>query len=214
MWLTADQTLIQSSEAYTGIDGTRYPANFPKSEIAELYFITLTDKPIITQYQDASYSIVDMAQTWAITDWTPEQISQYVTSAKSLKWEAIKSERDTRITCSGVLVDGVWYHSDLQFRSVITQACRLFAIDEAPDDNPVKIAISQQLSEVRGKPWKTMSNTFVTPTHLLAIKIDAAHAVLTQGCHYQAEIHKAAMEASAYPSAYDFSTGWPATFTA
>lgn len=214
MWITLEKTLINTSDPYTGNDGTQYPPNFPKEQIPGLRNVLTTPKPETAPYQYATYEIVDDIQVWAIVDWTTEQIAHAKQSAKTTTWGEIKSERDTRITSSGVLVEGVWYHSDLQFRSVITQACRLFAIDETPDDNPTKVAISQQLSEVRGKPWKTMDNQFVTPTHLLAIKIDAAHAVLTQGCHYHAEVHKAAMEASANPSEYDFSMGWPATFTA
>ncbi|WP_025915520.1 hypothetical protein [Herminiimonas sp. CN] len=76
MWLTPDQNIIQSGDAYTGTDGTRYPANFPKDQIVELTQVTMVEKPTITRHQSASYTVVDGTQVWAVTDWTTEQIEQ------------------------------------------------------------------------------------------------------------------------------------------
>lgn len=128
-------------------------------------------------------------------------------------WTKIKEERERRINNSGVKIDDNWFHSDLAFRAVINQACRLFTIDALPEDHPQKLAILSELNLVRNSLWKTMANTFVTPSHLLAIRIDAAHAVLTGMCHYRAEIHKATMIASGNPESYNFLVNWPAAFT-
>lgn len=109
-------------------------------------------------------------------------------------WERIKAERDRRTETGGFQVAGKWYHSDQRSRS-------------------------QQLGLVlmgAGIPanlqWKTMDGSFITMTPALATQILAA-AAASDIAHFQAaETHKAAMEASPTPAAYDYSGGWPAIF--
>lgn len=63
-----------------------------------------------------------------------------------------------------------------------------------------------------GLQWKTMDGTFVTMTQTLAQQVLAAAAASDQAIFAAAEAHRQAMESSADPAAYDFSTGWPKVF--
>lgn len=116
------------------------------------------------------------------------------------QWEAIKAERDRRIT-GGVkvplTVDGVtkdyWFHSDDISR--IQQLALVILGGNVP-------AIQ----------WKTMSGEFVT---LDQAKVQAVFqaSISSDAAKFQvAEQHKAQMLASANPEDYDFSGGWPAIY--
>ena len=67
---------------------------------------------------------------------------------------------------------------------------------------------------ILGQPvrWKTMDGTFATVTAQLAFDIVAAAVDLDARLFAVAETHRAAMEATADPAAYDFSANWPETF--
>lgn len=118
---------------------------------------------------------------------TPAQI-------KVSAWDRIKSERDRRTGQGGYKVGAQWFHSDQKSRS---QQLGLVLLGASIPAN---------------LQWKTMDGSFVTMTQTLAQQILAAGAASDQAIFAAAETHKAAMEASADPSAYDFSAGWPATF--
>jgi hypothetical protein len=113
---------------------------------------------------------------------------------KELQWGLIKAKRDLLTDQGGYQVGTKWYHSDQNSRS-------------------------QQLGLVimganipAGLKWKTMDGSFVTMTATLAGQILAAGAASDTAIFAVAETHNAAMQASADPASYDFSTGWPATF--
>lgn len=109
-------------------------------------------------------------------------------------WQKIKSERDHRTENGGYKVDDKWFHSDQKSRSQQLGLVLLGANIPA------------------GLQWKTMDGTFVTMTQQLAGQVLAAAAASDQAIFAAAETHKAAMEASQDPAAYDFSTGWPKVF--
>lgn len=113
---------------------------------------------------------------------------------KAWKWEAIKIERDHRIENGGYKVGTKWFHSDQKSRS---QQLGLVLLGAG-------IPASLQ--------WKIMDGTFVTMTQQLAGQVLAAAAASDQAIFAAAEAHRQAMEASADPAAYDFSTGWPKVF--
>ena len=53
MWLHPNlQTIIQDADQYTARNGTTYPGNWPKAQIAELLPVTAV-APGNTQFQDA-----------------------------------------------------------------------------------------------------------------------------------------------------------------
>lgn len=114
--------------------------------------------------------------------------------SKDSAWSRIKVERDRRTREGGYQVAGKWFHSD-------------------------EFSRGQQLGLVllgssipAGLQWKTMDGTFVTMTPTLAQQILAAGAASDVAIFAAAETHKAAMEASADPAAYDLSGGWPKVF--
>lgn len=105
-------------------------------------------------------------------------------------WVRIKAERDRRKDL-GVLVDGHWFHSDASSR--IQQLALVIMGQNMPG----------------GIQWKAMGDEFVLMTPTLAGQIFSAVATLDQILFSNANSHRAAMIASAVPSEYDFSTGWP-----
>lgn len=113
---------------------------------------------------------------------------------QTAKWEAIKAERDRRIQSGGYKVGAKWFHSDTFSR---TQQMGLVMLGANIPANT---------------PWKTMDGTTVTMTQALAGQIFATAAASDIAIFAAAETHKAAMTASADPSSYDFSGGWPAIF--
>lgn len=113
---------------------------------------------------------------------------------KAILWERIKAERDRRKLDGGYKVGSKWFHSDTFSR---TQQIGLVLLGS---------------SIPSGLQWKTMDGSFVTMTQTLANQIFGAAAAQDVATFQAAEVHKAAMEASADPSAYDFSGGWPAIY--
>jgi hypothetical protein len=107
---------------------------------------------------------------------------------------SIQRERDRRTQEGGYLVAGFWYHSDVFSR--IQQLGLLQLGAGMPAD----------------LRWKTMSGEFVAMTPALAQQVFAAAAMSDIAIFATAEAHKAAMEASADPGAYEFTGSWPATF--
>jgi len=112
-------------------------------------------------------------------------------------WERIKAHRE-RLSDQGgykVVVSGVdkWFHSDAKSK---TQQLGLVIAGPA----------------VPAIQWKTMDGTFITMSQAWAAVIFQAAAAQDAAIFTKAEQHKAAMEASTDPLAYDFSGGWPATF--
>lgn len=114
--------------------------------------------------------------------------------AKAIKRNAIKTERDRRTENGGYKVGTKWFHSDQPSRSQQLGLVLLGA----------NIPANLQ--------WKTMDGSFVTMTQQLAGQVLAAAAASDQAIFATAEAHRQAMEASADPAAYDFSTGWPKVF--
>ena len=109
-------------------------------------------------------------------------------------WQRIKAERDRRTENGGYKVGTKWFHSDQKSRSQQLGLVLLGASIPA------------------GLQWKTMDGSFVAMTQQLAGQVLAAAAASDQAIFAAAEAHRQAMESSADPAAYDFSTGWPKVF--
>ena len=114
---------------------------------------------------------------------------------RAAAWERIKNERDRRKSL-GVKVGEHWYHSDADSR---IQQISLFVMGASVP--PVQ--------------WKTLTLSpppvFVTMTQAIAAGIFQATAASDAAVFGAAEAHRVAMEASATPETYDFSSGWPAS---
>lgn len=126
---------------------------------------------------------------------------------KAGKWEVIKAERDRR-KAGGFKVGTLWFHSDGDSRIQ-----HLGLKDKARDLLTAGGAMADNLT-ILGQPvrWKTMDGSFANVTAQLAFDIVTATGDLDARLFTVAETHRAAMEAAADPSAYDFSAGWPETF--
>jgi hypothetical protein len=170
-----------------GDDAITYPAGSLKSaELrAELGIVEVAD-PV---RPDDRLHYVTENEDGSFTA-TPRPIGQVTASV----WERIKAERDRRTQAGGYLVSGKWYHSDTFSR---TQQMGLVLLGA---------------NIPAGTQWKTMDGSFVAMTPALAAQIFAGAAANDIAIFAAAEAHKAAMEASAEPLAYDFTAGWPATF--
>lgn len=117
---------------------------------------------------------------------------------KSSKWNEIKSERDRRQLDGGVKVGDHWFLST----------------ERATSEYNTTVITTQGLlgTTVVRAGWRTMDGAEVDMTPMLALQILSAG--ISQRCAIDdaAQSHKTAMEASADPSSYDFSGGWPVAF--
>ena len=143
---------------------------------------------------------------WLAAGNTPEP-EMTVEEAKAIKWEAVKAERDSR-KAGGFNVGALWFHSDAGSRIQ-----HLGLKDKARDLIAAGGAMTENLT-ILGQPvrWKTMDGSFVNVTAQLAFDIVAAAGDLDARLFAVAETHRAAVEAAADPTAYDFSAGWPETY--
>jgi hypothetical protein len=130
---------------------------------------------------------------------TPEEFATHLAADDKIEaWGRIKARRDYLSDTGGymVTVNGVakWFHSDQ--RSKTQQLGLVIAGAGLP----------------LGLQWKTMDGSFVSMTQTLANQVYQAAMAQDSAIFQAAEQHRAAMEASANPLAYNFSGGWPAVF--
>lgn len=135
---------------------------------------------------------------------TPRPVDQVMAPV----WEQIKARRDN-VKAGGALVAGKWFHTDSDSR---TQ--HLGLKDEARDVLAAGGSMESQLI-IDGAPvvWKTMDGTFVPVTAQRAFEIVAVAKVLDKRAFAAAEMHRAAIAAAENPFDYDFSAGWPQTYS-
>lgn len=105
-------------------------------------------------------------------------------------WQVIKEYRDDH-QLRGFAVGSYWFHSDESSRIKYLGLMLMGA------------GIPADLQ------WKTMSGVFVTMTQSLAEQIFSSIAAFDSAVFVNAEVHKAAMQASDDPLNYNFTTGWP-----
>lgn len=128
---------------------------------------------------------------WVAGGGVPEPITQ-PTPAEI--WERIKAERDRRKENGGYPAVGKWFHSDVYSRTQILALVQLGA------NLPTDIQ------------WKTMDGTFLLLTPTAVGQMFQAAISQDNATFKAAEVHRVAMEASADPASYDYSTGWPAIY--
>ena len=144
--------------------------------------------------------------TWVNEGNIPEDFSSYEQSGQVLKdeklkmWELIKQERERR-QYDAVLVEGNWFHSDLDSRIKYEKF----------------IKMGENLPPTQ---WKTKSPggglfnpTFVTMTSTLLNKIANAIVVAEISIFAAAEQHRVSMLAAENPGEYNYLEGWPVSFT-
>lgn len=132
---------------------------------------------------------------WASKGNTPAP-AMTADETKAAKWMDIKAERDRRRFDGGVKVGGHWFLSNqtasVEYNSIINLGM--------PDAAVVR------------PNWRTMDGTEVPMSPALAKQIIMAGLAQAAAIDDAAQAHKTAMLASANPSAYDFSGGWPAIY--
>ena len=110
------------------------------------------------------------------------------------QWAAIKAKRDSLSDTGGYLVGTKWFHSDAKSK---TQQLGLVIMGAG---------VPADLN------WKTMDGSFIQMTPALAGQVFAAAVAQDLALFAAGEAHRAAMEAAADPSVYDFSGDWPVAF--
>lgn len=126
--------------------------------------------------------------------------------AIAAKWEAIKVERDRRLLTGGYPVADHWFHSDLISRSQhLSNARKADLVAAAGGDMDAQFMLGPYPMQV-----KSMDAGLLPMTATMAHTIMAAAEVQELMTYGAALAHKAALEASETPWAYDFSGGWPA----
>lgn len=163
---------------------------------------TLIDLPVPADFEPGRYMLVDGV---LVPD--ADKASETKSHDIGLKWEAIKTERDKR-EGMGVFCNGHWFHSDGTSR-IKWLGLKDSARDMQAAGVPMDTVIVQDGDAIL---WKTMAGTFVPITAQFAFDVVEATKTLDKRLYKVAETHNAMMRASADPAAYDFSTGWPATF--
>lgn len=143
------------------------------------------------------YSFMLPTGSVKITDQEAKQINSIpIEKIKANKFEEIKSKRDYLRFNGGIKVGDNWFLS--------TQIA-------ATEYNSI-INLEVSNTTVVRSNWRTMNGALVDMTKSLAKQIIAAGIQQAAAIDDAALAHKAAMEASADPAAYDFSGGWPETF--
>lgn len=146
-----------------------------------------------------------------LTDVQPPPPTIPLATVVALKWAAIQAERERRKSGGFLVLVGTaekWFHSDPASR-----VQHLGLKDSARDMLAAGGTLATVLQiDAKDVLWKTMDGTWVTITGQIAFDIVKSARSLDAQLHQIAEQHKAKMEASTAPSAYDFSTGWPRAF--
>lgn len=114
---------------------------------------------------------------------------------KARKWEEIKAYRDNLVNNGGFKVGAHWLHSNVLSR---TQYLSLMMMGANIPANTT---------------WKTLDNGYIPMTQTLAGQIFAAGAAQDSALFAKAAEHKTALDASSDPANYDYTTGWPETYT-
>lgn len=114
---------------------------------------------------------------------------------KARKWEEIKAYRDNLVNNGGFKVGAHWFHSNVLSR---TQYLSLMMMGANIPANTT---------------WKTLDNGYIPMTQTLAGQIFAAGAAQDSALFAKAAEHKTALDASSDPANYDYTTGWPETYT-
>lgn len=119
--------------------------------------------------------------------------NEVLQNAKYAMWQQIKALRDER-QLSGFNVGNYWFHSDdssrIKYLGLLMMGANI----------PTTLM------------WKTMSGEFVQMTQTLAGQIFTGIAGFDSQSFVNAEQHKTAMQASANPLNYNYTTGWPPIF--
>jgi hypothetical protein len=157
--------------------------------------------PLKAQADAIRAAIAQCQQAMDESGLTVDTAAVKLATEKAAMWERIKTERDRRQSDGGVEVGGKWFQSNDReagrYNLVITAA----AAAGAPGTHVMRAA------------WRTMEEGVTQDmTANLARTIILTGLTQFAAIDDAAQAHRAAMEASDNPLAYDFTGGWPASF--
>lgn len=153
-------------------------------------------------------------QYWDGNQWVAD--STVLADARAAIWEKIKDYRQLRqwlgvkINISGT---DWWIHSDAPSRE-LHLGLRADAVCHLARTR----LLWMEFPAFENVAWKTMQKypngqpVFITVTWQVALDIYAADRAMTAACFAKAEYHRLMMEASADPTNYDYTTGWPQVY--
>lgn len=98
MYTDITLTPIADHAPYISADGTKYPGNFPKSEIPDLYPVTETPRPADTETEAVTGFIIneDFVQAWQTRIRTEEEKAGLM---KDLAYDALAKSDMTALRC-------------------------------------------------------------------------------------------------------------------
>jgi hypothetical protein len=133
-------------------------------------------------------------EVWTIEAREETLATELLNSKRASMWREIQAVRDKKSQDGGFLVEGKWYHSDL--------------------DSRIKyMALVQLGANIQpGLWWKTMDGSFTDMTQALAANVFGAAVTRDITLFNQAETLKAQVDASDRPDLVDITQGWPDTF--
>lgn len=117
---------------------------------------------------------------------------------QAIKWINIKSKRDDLQLNGGVKVGTNWFLTT--DRAVGEYTALALIATGLPDTTVLRAG------------WRTMNGVLIDMTPLLVKQILTAGFTQIAAIDTVAQNHKSAMELSATPETYDFSTGWPLVY--
>lgn len=116
-----DDTLtpISDNAPYISADGTKYPPNFPKSEIPGLYYVTETVKPVDTESEIVTGFIIDeeLVQIWQTRPRTEEEL---IILIKEQAYDELAKSDMTALRCvkAGVPFPTAWQEYVASLRDI------------------------------------------------------------------------------------------------
>lgn len=120
MYTDESLTPIADNASYISADGTKYPTNFPKSEIPDLYPVTETARPPDTDAAMVTGFIIneDFIQVWQTRPRTEEEL---IGLMKDRAYDALAQSDMTALRCvkAGVVFPLAWQEYVTSLRDII-----------------------------------------------------------------------------------------------
>lgn len=184
---------VYENRPYVRSDGTRYPADYPKSQIEGLRLVTLADKPTDPDLFVTGFTInAQNQQVWQTRDKTASEVVGH----KALLKSYLASYR-WQVETGGITVGGATIQTDRETRSNLV-ASRILAKEDA--DYTLK--------------WKTGSGAFVTLNATAIIAAANAAAAHVAKCFTSEETVSAAIDDGTHTTEADVKAAFDTAMSA
>ena len=123
---------IADNASYTDSSGTKYPSNFPKSDIAELHSVTETPRPDDTATDKVTGFHIDetYTQVWDIVAKTQAELDQEL---KAQAYQALNTSDMVALRCikANVAFPADWQTYVADLRAVVSGASSVLPVQPA-----------------------------------------------------------------------------------